>query len=75
MTAQDIKERLLSKYKGSKVEVTDLTKTGDHFHVVIQAEVLRGLSRIQSHRQIMDLFSAELKSGEIHAFTITASVP
>ncbi len=73
MTADEIKQRLKTKYQNSKVEVVDLTGTHDHYQVVIQSTAFQGLSRIQSHRQIMDLFAPELKTGEIHAFTIVAS--
>ena len=70
MTTQAIRERLLSAFPDSDVQVEDLTGGSDHFAVMISSDAFSGLSRIKSHQAVMQVFDAELKTGEIHAFTI-----
>ncbi len=65
-----MKERLHTKYPNADIEVTDLTGTGDHFHVLIVASELEELSRINQHKAVMEVFDPELKTGELHALTI-----
>lgn len=70
MTPQQIRERLETAYPDGKVEVVDLTGTHDHYQVMIESRAFAGLSRIQQQRHVMDVFDAELKTGEVHALTI-----
>jgi BolA protein len=42
---------------------------GRHFAVIIAAECLNGLSRVEAHRRIYDLFS-DLMPHDIHALRI-----
>ena len=70
MTPQEIKARLQSAYPDGSVDVTDLTGTNDHYSVYISSKKFSGLSRIQCHKQVMAVFDAELKTGEVHALTI-----
>ncbi len=72
MTTQQIHERLQLNFQDAQVEVTDLTGTSDHIQVLIRSEKFHGKTRMQRHRMVMDVFSEELKSGEIHALTIQA---
>lgn len=70
MTPDQMKTRLQQKYTDGNVEVVDLTGTHDHYQVVIASAAFQGLSRIQQHKHVMDVFAAELKTGEVHALTI-----
>ena len=70
MTAAQMKERLQNAYPDGAVEVVDLTGTQDHWQVAIVSQAFRGLSRLQQQRHVMDVFDAELKTGEVHALTI-----
>jgi stress-induced morphogen len=70
MTPEQIKNKLEQAYHGALIEVTDLTGTQDHYQVFVESEKFRGLSRMQQHRAVMDVFDPELKSGEVHALTI-----
>ena len=72
MTIQQIQERLQLNFQDAQVEVMDLTGTSDHIQVLIRSEKFQGKTRMQRHRMVMDVFSQELKSGEIHALTIQA---
>ena len=73
MTAEEIKTRLIETYTDADVEVVDLTGTHDHYQVMIRTNALKGLSLINQHKTIMSVFDKELKSGEIHAFTLKTS--
>lgn len=75
MTAEQIKGRLLETYQDAQVEVTDLTGTQDHWEVFIKSSAFAGLTRIRQHKAVMDVFANELKSGEIHAFTLKIEIP
>ncbi len=75
MTAEQIRSRLLETYRDAQVEVTDLTGTQDHWQVFIKSPAFVGLTRIRQHKAVMDVFASELKSGEIHAFTLKIETP
>lgn len=70
MKPAEIKAKLQEFYSDGKVDVTDLTGTEDHYSVYIESVKFGGLSRIQQHKQVMSVFDAELKTGEVHALTI-----
>ena len=73
MTAEQIHERLKLTYQDADVEVIDLTGTHDHFQVIITSSAFNGVTRIQQHKMIMNVFQPELHTGEIHAFSIKAN--
>ena len=75
MSPDQIKDRLKKVYGSARIEVFDLTGTQDHYQVYVESEVFRGLSRMQQHRAVMDVFDPELKSGEVHALTIKTAIP
>lgn len=66
--------RLLEAFPEADVFVIDLTGTADHFEVRMGASQFKGLSRIAQQRAIMDVFAAELASGEVHALTMKTFV-
>lgn len=70
MTAEQMEQRLKSRYQDAQVMVVDTTGTSDHFEVRIQCDELKGLSRILQHKAVMNVFADELKTGEVHALTI-----
>jgi stress-induced morphogen len=69
-----MKTRLLEAYPDAVVEVVDMTGTEDHYEVYIESAAFQGLSRIKAHQSVMAVFAQELKSGEVHAFTIRTVV-
>ncbi len=75
MSPDQIKARLQEVYGAVRIEVFDLTGTQDHYQVYVESEKFRGLSRMQQHRSVMDVFDPELKTGEVHALTIKTAVP
>lgn len=72
LTPEQIQHRLKTAYPDGQIEVVDLTGTHDHYQVLIESQAFKGLSRIQCQRHVMDVFAAELKTGEVHALTIKA---
>lgn len=70
MKPEEMKKRLQTAYPDGSVEVVDLTGTNDHYQVQIVSKAFSGMSRIQAHKHVMEVFSAELKTGEVHALTI-----
>ena len=75
MSPSDLKKRLENAFLGAQIEVTDLTGTQDHYQVSVVSPVFSGKSRIQQQRLVMDVFQAELRSGEVHALTIRTATP
>jgi stress-induced morphogen len=63
---------MATAFPGDEVDVIDLTGTHDHYQVSVISAVFDGLTRLQCQRRVMDAFSEELKSGEVHALTIKA---
>jgi stress-induced morphogen len=73
-TSQELKQRIESALPGALVSVEDTTGGGDHFRAEIVSERFDGLSRIQQHKLVYDVFGAEV-GGPIHALSIKTSTP
>ena len=73
-SAEDLKRRIEDALPGSRAEVEDLTGGGDHFRAEIVSERFDGLSRIEQHRLVYDVFGDEV-GGPIHALSIKTSTP
>jgi stress-induced morphogen len=71
--ASDIKSRIESAIPGAQAEVEDWTGGGDHFRATVVSEAFTGLSRIQQHRLVYDVFGDEI-GGPIHALSLTTRV-
>jgi stress-induced morphogen len=68
--AAEIKARIESAIPGSVAEVDDWTGGGDHFRAKVVCEAFAGLSRIQQHRLVYEIFGEEI-GGPIHALSLT----
>jgi stress-induced morphogen len=73
-TAAELQERITQALPGAEVRVEDLTGGGDHFRAEIVSDRFEGLSRIQQHKLIYDVFGDEV-GGPIHALSIKTSTP
>ena len=69
-SADEIRERIEAGIPGARAEVEDLTGGGDHFRASVTAGAFRGLSRIEQHRLVYDVFGPDV-GGPIHALSIT----
>jgi stress-induced morphogen len=70
----ELKIRIEAALPGSRVQVEDLTGGGDHFRAEIVSERFEGLSRIDQHKLVYDVFGAEV-GGPIHALSLKTSTP
>jgi stress-induced morphogen len=68
--AGSIKSRIEAAIPGARAEVDDWTGGGDHFRATVVAQAFAGLSRIQQHRLVYDVFGDEI-GGPIHALSLT----
>ena len=73
-TAKELKERIEGALPGAKADVEDLTGGGDHFRAEVVSDRFQGLTRIEQHRLVYDVFGAEI-GGPIHALSLKTSPP
>ena len=73
-TALELKERIEKAIPGAKAEVEDLTGGGDHFRAEVESDRFQGLSRLEQHRLVYDVFGTEI-GGPIHALSLKTSPP
>lgn len=76
----DVRSLILTAFAprgGAKVEVTDLTGTGDHLQVVVAAATFEGKTRIEQHRMVYAALG-DLMTGPhapVHALALTTVTP
>jgi stress-induced morphogen len=68
-TAEELKQRIENAISGAVAEVEDYTGGGDHFRATVTAEAFVGLSRIEQHRMVYEIFGEEI-GGPIHALSL-----
>ena len=73
-TPLEIKQRIESAIPDSTAEVEDWTGGGDHFRATVSSSAFAGLSRIEQHRLVMDVFASEI-GGPIHALSVKTNTP
>lgn len=73
-SAEDIKQRIEAAIPGAHADVEDYTGGGDHFRATVTAEAFDGLSRVQQHRLVYEVFGAEV-GGAIHALALKTQAP
>ena len=70
---EEIKSRIEAAIPGARAEVEDWTGGGDHFRATVVSQAFAGMSRIQQHRLVYDVFGDEI-GGPIHALSLTTRV-
>jgi stress-induced morphogen len=73
-TPSQLKERIETALPGAQAAVEDLTGGGDHFRAEVVSDRFDGLSRIDQHKLVYDVFGDEV-GGAIHALSIRTSTP
>lgn len=73
-TSDELEQRIRQAIPDASVTVEDLTGGGDHFRAEVVSDRFDGLSRIQQHKLVYDVFGAEV-GGPIHALSIKTSTP
>ncbi|CAN5571646.1 BolA family transcriptional regulator [soil metagenome] len=71
-SADDVKTRIEAAIPGAQAAVQSADEV--HFSATVRATAFDGLSRVQQHRLVMDVFSDEL-GGSIHALALKTEVP
>jgi stress-induced morphogen len=71
---EQVKERIEAALPGARATVTDLTGGGDHIRAEVVYEGFAGLSRIQQHKLVYDVFGDEI-GGPIHALSLKTDIP
>ena len=71
-SANELQTRIEAAIPGAQVSVEDLTGGGDHFRAEVVSDRFEGLSRIQQHKLVYDVFGADV-GGPIHALSIKTS--
>jgi stress-induced morphogen len=72
--AEQIKQRIEAAIPGAQAEVEDYTGGGDHFRATVTAPAFQGLSRIEQHRRVYEIFGMEI-GGAIHALSLKTLAP
>jgi stress-induced morphogen len=70
----EVKQRIERALPGSEATVTDLTGGGDHLRAEVVYEGFSGLSRIEQHKLVYDVFGDEI-GGPIHALSLKTATP
>ena len=73
-TTDELKHRIEYALPGADVTVEDLNGGGDHFRAEVVSERFEGLSRIEQHKLVYDVFGNEI-GGAIHALSLKTSTP
>jgi stress-induced morphogen len=73
-TSDEIKSRIEAALPDCYAQVEDWTGGGDHFRATVVSPAFAGLSRIQQHRLVYDVFGAEI-GGPIHALSLKTNTP
>ena len=73
-TSQELKRRIEDALPGADATVSDLTGGGDHFRAEVVSDRFAGLSRIEQHQLVYEVFRGEI-GGPIHALSLKTSTP
>lgn len=74
MTLEQIKARIEENLETTHVQVIDLGG-GDHIRAIVVSPRFAGLPLIRQHKLVLDLFTNEINSNEVHALTVKTLTP
>ena len=74
MTLAEIKARIEQNLQTTQVDVIDLGG-GDHIRAIVVSPQFAGLPLIKQHKLVLDLFTNEINSNEVHALTVKTMTP
>ena len=75
MNSAALKQRIETLHPQTKVQVTDLTGTEDHWQVLVVSPAFEGKLMIEQHQMIMKILKAEIDSNEVHALSMKTYTP
>jgi stress-induced morphogen len=73
-STDEVRNRIEKALPGSRANVTDLTGGGDHLRAEVQYAGFEGLSRIEQHKLVYEVFGEDI-GGPIHALSLKTSTP
>ena len=73
ITTDEIEQMILTALPGSRVEVTDMRGTGDHFEITVASGAFAGKPLIEQHKMIFAILKPEM-DGRIHAVQLKTKV-
>jgi stress-induced morphogen len=73
-STDEVKQRIEDALPGAQATVQDLTGGGDHLRAEIVYGGFAGLSRIEQHKLVYDVFGSEI-GGPIHALSLKTVIP
>jgi stress-induced morphogen len=71
-STSEVKQRIEQALPGAEATVIDLTGGGDHLRAEVVYGGFEGLSRIEQHKLVYNVFGDEI-GGPIHALSIKTS--
>jgi stress-induced morphogen len=70
-----VKARILEGIPDAEIAVNEFSGGDDHYAVLIVSPIFAGKKLLARHRLILDLFQAEIATGEVHALTMKTHTP
>ncbi|KAG5505847.1 hypothetical protein JKF63_05183 [Porcisia hertigi] len=67
--------RIQETLRPAELEVTAISEDEAKYNVRIVSSAFAGVPLLQRHRMVNNIFDEELRSGAIHALTISAKPP
>jgi stress-induced morphogen len=75
MSPDEIKNRIEMLAPGTKVTITDLTGTQNHYEATVISSVFEGRPKIEQHRIVFEIVKSEVESGDVHALSLKTYTP
>ncbi len=74
INVSEIEQRLLAAFPEAKVQVSDLTGTGDHYAATVVTTAFENKTLLERHRLVYAALGDSMK-GDIHALALTTRTP
>jgi len=75
MSPDEIKNRIENLAPDTKVTITDLTGTQNHYEATVISPAFEGRSKIEQHRMVFGIVKSEVESGDVHALSLKTYTP
>lgn len=75
MLPDAVKARIEQGLSECQAYVTEFSGGTDHYSVIVVTPAFAGVPLLKRHRMVLDLFQAEIGTGEVHALSIKAYTP
>jgi acid stress-induced BolA-like protein IbaG/YrbA len=72
---EQVKGRILEGIPDAEIVVNEFSGGNDHYAVLVVSPIFAGKKLLARHRLVLDLFQAEIATGEVHALTMKTHTP